>query len=93
MFIQLQSSWKLCQNQLKEMRLERILREQPILNFEEERFNICRPAFYYTPPLDEYSFQSKYSYNTRIRNLTAFVAIQIDIKAELLVQKMVKLYP
>lgn len=74
-------------HQFEEIRTDRIFREQPILNFEEEQFIIYRPKFYYTPPQDQYSFQSVYSYCANLKNLSSYPAICVDVTAELIIPK------
>jgi len=72
-------------SQIKEMRVERTLSEQPIISLIEETFTIYRPKFYYTPPEDEYSFQSVYNFKAKIRNVSSFTAICVDFSSELII--------
>ena len=71
--------------QLKEMRNEHQLSTQPIIALNNVHFLINRPRFYYTPPLDKYSFEATYSFEAIIRNVSIAAAICVDMTAELIV--------
>ena len=73
--------------QLFEMQKDRHLREQPLITIDDCVFEIERPRFFYTPPEDEYSFQSRYIFNANIKNVSSYLAVNIDADAEISVYK------
>ena len=77
--------------QIEEMKMDRITKEQPLLSIVEDKFTIESPNFYYTPPTNEYSFQSRYYYKFKINNESNYSAILIDLDAELLINLSGKL--
>ncbi len=68
-------------NQLAEMKKDRELQNQPLPYIENIKLSIEKPRFFYTPPNDEYSFQSRYKFEASINNLSESPAICIDISA------------
>lgn len=77
--------------QLMEMKEERVTNEQPLIMLKNDRFEIERPNFYYTPCTGEYSFQSRYYYKVKLVNVSNFPALWIDVSAEILIPKNGKL--
>ena len=75
----------LMRRQLDEMRIERLHREEPILDLESTRFIVERPNFYYSPPEDEFSFLSRYHFSGTIRNISSFPALFVDVSARLII--------
>lgn len=73
--------------QLEEMRQERAMQEQPLLTLVDDKFQIERPRFFYTPPEDEYCFLSRYKFSGNIYNCSSYPAIAADISAEILIPK------
>lgn len=73
--------------QLEQMQQDQRLSEQPILDLVSTKFEIERPRFYYTPPEDEYSYQSRYLFFVRIHNVSNYSAMFVDISAQLLVEE------
>lgn len=68
-------------NQLAEMKKDRELQNQPLPYIENINLSIEKPRFFYTPPDDEYSFQSRYNFKASLNNLSESPAICIDISA------------
>ena len=73
--------------QLSEMKKDRCLREQPLITIDDCVFQIERPRFFYTPPEDEFSFQSRYIFKVKVKNVSSYLAVNIDSDAEILVNK------
>lgn len=71
--------------QLNQMQTDHRMSEQPIIDFEDLTFELERPRLFYTPPEDEYSFLSRYFLWLKIRNVSAYPALFVDISAELIV--------
>lgn len=69
---------KLNEKQINEMREEHHLSMQPLLTLHDVKFQIDRPRLYYTPPRDEYSFQSQYHVKGKIKNVISAPAICVD---------------
>lgn len=78
--------------QLDEMKYERSMLEQPLLLIENMKFLIEKPRFFYTPPEDEYSFQSRYTLTMEIQNCSNYPAISVDTTSELHVPKEREVY-
>ena len=72
--------------QLNQMQTDHRMSEQPIIDFEDLKFELERPRLFYTPPEDEYSFLSRYFLWLKIRNVSAYPALFVDISAELIVR-------
>ena len=72
--------------QIEEMKMDRITKEQPLLSVIEDKFIIERPNFYYAPPFKEYSIQSRYHYNLKLKNISNSSAALIDLEAKILVK-------
>lgn len=72
--------------QLSEMRDERKTKEQPIVSLDGQIFSVCVPRIFFSPPEDEFSYQSQYFYNVEIINESSFAAISVDLTAELLIE-------
>ncbi len=77
------SQIEVANKQLEEMKYERSMREQPLLLLENLKFKIEKPRFFYTPPEDNYSFQSRYFVTTDIKNCSNYPCISVDATAEL----------
>lgn len=73
--------------QLEEMKQERAMQEQPLLILRDDQFEIERPRFFYTPPEDEYSFQSRYNFSAKVYNCSNYPAVSTDVSAEIQVEK------
>lgn len=68
-------------NQLKEMKKDRELQSQPLPYIENIKIESEKPRFFYCPPTDEYSFQSRYKLRAEVNNLSDSPAICIDVLA------------
>jgi hypothetical protein len=77
----------LMKQQLKQMQQEQQLSEQPILDLESTKFEIERPRFYYTPPMDEYSYLSRYLFFVQINNISNYPAVFVDVNAQLIIEE------
>lgn len=73
--------------QLSQMQQDHRMSEQPILDFESPKFEIERPRFYYSPPEDRYSYLARYLFSLKIRNVSNYPALFVDVNAELLVEE------
>ncbi|MEE0110065.1 MAG: hypothetical protein UEP57_04135 [Oscillospiraceae bacterium] len=73
-------------NQLAEMKHDRITQEQPLVVVDCEKFNVNPPKMYYSPPENEYSFCSQYYYEAEIKNESSFAAISVDVTSEMLIK-------
>lgn len=73
--------------QLEEMKLDRALQEQPLITAVDETFVIERPRFFYSPPEDNYSFQSRYYFSAKLNNSSNYSALMVDVTAELEVER------
>ena len=71
------------QQQLEQMKEDRLFSEQPILDLANLEFKVERPRFFYTPPTDEYSFQARYFLLLNVKNISSFSAVYVDVSAEL----------
>lgn len=71
--------------QLNQMQNDHRMSEQPIVDFEELQFGIERPRLFYTPPEDKYSYLSRYHLGIKVRNVSSYPALFVDISAELIV--------
>lgn len=78
--------------QLDEMKFERSMLEQPLLLIDNMKFLIEKPRFFYTPPEDKYSFQSRYTLTMEIHNCSNYPAISVDTTSELHVLREKGLY-
>ena len=72
--------------QLAEMKNDRIMQEQPLVFSNCETFEVCVPKMYYSPPEKEYSFCSQYYYCIEIKNESSFPAIAVDVISEMMVK-------
>ena len=73
--------------QLAEMKQDRIVHDQPLIEVKNEAFSIERPRFFYTPPEDKYSFQARYNFSLEIINSSQYAAVSVDVNARLLVRE------
>lgn len=69
--------------QLEEMKSEHLLKEQPILLLNQPELRIEAPRFFYSPPEDQFSFQSRYHLNATLINASDDPAIIISIVANI----------
>ena len=72
--------------QLVEMKNDRILQEQPLVFTDSDKFDICVPKMYYTPPTNEYKYCSQYYYWVEIKNESSFPAIAVDVTSEMMIE-------
>lgn len=72
--------------QLSEMKNERKTKEQPLVSLNAQTFSVCAPRMFFSPPEDEFSYQSQYFYKVEIINESSFAAISVDLTSELLVE-------
>ena len=72
--------------QLIEMKNDRIMQEQPLVFSDCRNFNVCVPRMYYAPPYNEYSFCSQYYLGLEIKNESSFSAITVDVSSEMIVK-------
>lgn len=72
--------------QLSEMKSDRVMQEQPLVFTECETFDVHVPKMYYSPPEKKYSYSSQYFYWVEVKNESSFAAISIDVTSELLVK-------
>ncbi|MBR3382831.1 MAG: hypothetical protein IKG85_07340 [Clostridia bacterium] len=75
------------ERQIEEMRSEHQLSLQPVLVVKDINFRIERPRFFYAPPFDRYSFQSRYYCEGEIINYSNATAVCVDTVAKLKVEK------
>lgn len=73
-------------NQLAEMKYDRITQEQPLVVVNCEKFKVNPPKMYYSPPENKYSFCSQYYYEAEIKNESSFAAISVDVTSEMLIK-------
>ncbi len=73
--------------QLAQMQQDQRTREQPILDLEPVEFKIERPKFYYSPPIDEYSYLARHFFSVRINNVSNYPAVFVDISAQLVISE------
>lgn len=69
--------------QLIEMQQERTLKEQPLLTSINNNFYIERPSFFYSPPENKFSFQSRYYFRAKVQNVSSYPAVAVDVDAEI----------
>lgn len=89
------SQIEVANKQLEEMKYDRAMSEQPLLTVEKMKFSIEKPRFFYTPPEDEYSFQSRYVVTADLKNCSNYPAVSVDatVKLEVKQQKEVFVLP
>lgn len=73
--------------QLDEMKTEHMLKNQPILVLSKPRFLIEVPRFFYAPPTDEFSFQSRYFFNALLINASDDPGIIINVVAKIIIER------
>lgn len=78
--------------QLEEMKYERSMGEQPLLELENLKFSIEKPRFFYTPPEDDYSFQSRYVVTADLKNCSNYPAVSVDSTVELEVKQQKEVF-
>ena len=72
--------------QLAEMKNDRLMQEQPLVFSNCEKFDVCVPKMYYSPPDKEYSYRSQFLYWIDIKNESSFPAISVDVTSEMIVK-------
>lgn len=72
--------------QLVEMKNDRMMQEQPLVFSDCEKFNVCVPKMYYSPPDKEYSYRSQFYFWLEIKNESSFSAISVDVSSEMIVK-------
>lgn len=72
--------------QLAEMKNDRLMQEQPLVFSNCEKFDVCVPKMYYSPPDKEYSYRSQFLYWIDIKNESSFSAISVDVTSEMIVK-------
>ena len=75
----------LLDKQIEEMKVERLLKQQPFLYFNNLEFQIERPRLFYTPPEDKYSFLARYCIQGEINNISESPALFVDIYPRLII--------
>lgn len=80
------SQIEVANRQLEEMKYERSMSEQPLLKVENLKFSIEKPRFFYTPPEDDYSFQSRYVVTADVKNCSNYPAVSVDATVEIKVK-------
>ena len=73
------------EHQLEEMRHEHQLSIQPIIIAKDMTFRIEKPRFFYSPPENEYTFQSRYYCDSILCNMGNATAISTDATAILII--------
>ena len=76
---------KVMKSQLDEMQHEHLLKERPILLINKPKIRIKKPAFFYTPPIDSFSFQSLYVFEASLVNASDDPAIIARISVSIVV--------
>lgn len=72
---------KMMNKQLKQMEKEQKQQQQPFPHVNKVELEIEEPRFFYTPPEDEYSCQSRYHIIANIDNLASEPAVLLDVVA------------
>lgn len=72
---------KMMNKQLIQMEKEQKQQQQPFPYIDNVEFEIEMPRFFYTPPEDKYSCQSRYCITANIDNLTSEPAVLLDVVA------------
>ncbi len=72
---------KMMNKQLKQMEKEQKQQQQPFPHISKVELEIEKPRFFYTPPANEYSCQSRYRIIANIDNLTSEPAVLLDVVA------------
>lgn len=82
-----QNQLEVMKEQLTESKKSRQLTSQPLPTILPEKFRIEPPRFFYSPPEDRYSIQSRYYANYSIENKGNYPAVNIDISSLLILPK------
>lgn len=81
------ASRKVSESQLSEIKASRELLAQPLTMPSINGFKIERPRFFYSPPEDKHSAQSRYFVDVSVSNPTQFPALGINVSCFLTVGK------
>lgn len=71
--------------QLEQMQHDQRMREQPVIDVSSPEFVIERPRLFYSPPYNEYSFQTRYFFYINASNISEYPAVFVDVSAQLIV--------
>ncbi len=71
--------------QLSEMKFERLSQEQPLVLVDSDTFTVHSPKMYFSPPENEYSFNSQFVYEGELKNESSFSAVSVDVSSEMLI--------
>lgn len=71
--------------QLDEMKAEHLTKDHPILVLSEPLFMIEPPRFFYFPPGNRFSFQSRYFFDALLINASDDPGICVNIEAKLII--------
>jgi len=88
--ITLKQNGKMIRNteeQIAEMRKEHMMSLQPVINFTNAIFKMEKPRLFFSPPIDEYSIQSRSYFSVDIENITSAVALNVNCNACLIIKK------
>lgn len=77
---ELETTRSVMEAQLDEMRTARRLQVQPLGIPSINQIRIDRPRFFYTPPYDQYSAQSRYHVDVILSNSAPFPAVSIHLR-------------
>ena len=73
--------------QLEEMKTEHLLKNQPLLVLNQPEFTIEVPRFFYCPPENRFSFQSRYFFEATLVNASDDPGITVSIVARIIIPK------
>lgn len=73
--------------QLEEMKTEHLLKNQPILILNQPEFTIEIPKFFYCPPENRFSFQSRYFFEATLVNASDDPGITVSVVARIVIPK------
>lgn len=71
--------------QLDEMKSEHLTKDHPILVLSEPVFKIEQPRFFYFPPGNSFSFQSRYFFDALLINASDDPGICVNIEAKIII--------
>lgn len=77
---ELEATRSVYEAQVQEMRSARELQAQPLAIPSACEFRIERPKFFYTPPEDTYSAQSRYTATLGLNNPTAHPTLNVNVR-------------
>lgn len=69
--------------QLNEMKVERQVQSQPLPWLYGISFKMDKPRFFYSPPGDSYTGQSRYWVNYKVKNVGTSPAVCVDVSARM----------